>query len=233
MRTWWMARKARTSSTSRAERRAVFAHARQRALEVAHQVGQHRLACVAVGAQQSAHVGQRIEQEVRLDLRLQHLEPPRSELALQADAVQLGLVQRRRSPTAGPAVFGEHTDQQRQHEHRVDHVGPLARRDRLAAEQPRESVFGKPSHGRRGQDRGGQRDPPRDAALRQKRDASDSVASSAATATNARTRHQANSSQASANGSRKKNQRLSNDASAVAIRMHSPSRIARFSNQAR
>jgi len=36
-----------------------------------------------VGAQEAAHIGQRVEKEVRLDLRLQDLQPPRRELALQ------------------------------------------------------------------------------------------------------------------------------------------------------
>ena len=67
-----------------AERRVGCAHARQHRAEVARQVLEHRVRGGRIGLEQPPHVGERVEQEVRLDLRLHHEQPRLGQLARRA-----------------------------------------------------------------------------------------------------------------------------------------------------
>ena len=76
--------------------RRFVAHARQRHLQVTHQVVEHLPTERRVRLVQATHVGQGVEEEMRLDLRLQDLQPRRGHLAVERQPVHLGVVHRRR-----------------------------------------------------------------------------------------------------------------------------------------
>ncbi len=71
------------------------AHARQHRAQVPHEVLEHRARGRGIGAEQPPHVRERVEQEMRLDLRLHHLQPRLRELAVEIDAPQLLVMQPR------------------------------------------------------------------------------------------------------------------------------------------
>ena len=60
-----------------------------------HQVVQHRCARGWIGAVEAARVGERVEQEMRLDLCLQHLQPGLRHLPFERLAVHERLLRRR------------------------------------------------------------------------------------------------------------------------------------------
>ncbi len=67
-----------------------LAHPRQCHLEVAHQIVEHALAGGKLDGTQAPDVCQGVEQEMRLDLRLQHLQARLRHLAIKREAVDFG-----------------------------------------------------------------------------------------------------------------------------------------------
>jgi hypothetical protein len=93
-----------------------LAHLRQRLGQVAQQVVEHRAAGGAVGLVEAAHVRERVEQEVRLDLRLKTQEPRLDGLLLErgplaVEAAHFGLVL-----VLAPDVEIHHGEQRRENE---------------------------------------------------------------------------------------------------------------------
>ena len=78
---------------------------------------------VAIGLVQPSHVGQRVEEEVRLDLRLQDLQARLVHLAVEREPVDLGPVHRLDAASSrrwnSPTIVGGNTAGiARQHRHR-------------------------------------------------------------------------------------------------------------------
>jgi hypothetical protein len=94
MRTRWISRNARAMSTSRPEVGRALAHLRQRRAQVLDEALQHPRGRRRVGLDQVLHVGERVEEEVRLDLRLHELQARLEHVLLQLVALGLGLAMR-------------------------------------------------------------------------------------------------------------------------------------------
>ena len=108
--------------------------------EVAQQVGEHGSSGRPIGAQQATHVGQRIEEEVRLDLGLQQLQSAGHELTLQAQSIDLDLVQRIGCAQTALPILAEYSERHGNHEQ------PKQPRPRLGPwERPAIAVDGQPS----------------------------------------------------------------------------------------
>src|SRR5205814_2868306 len=67
----------------------VLAHPRQRRAQIARELSEHRAARGGVALAKPANVGERVEQEMRLDLRLQQAQARRELLCLERAAAQL------------------------------------------------------------------------------------------------------------------------------------------------
>ena len=72
------------------ERAVVRAHAWQRGAQVARELSEHGAFGTGIGVAQPPHIGERIEEEMRLDLRLQEPQAGRELLCLELAAAQVG-----------------------------------------------------------------------------------------------------------------------------------------------
>src|SRR5207247_9590541 len=75
------------------QRRAVVAHSRQRCTQVTTEAVEHRPAPRRIGLVEPLDVSKRVEQEVRLDLRLQHLQSRLEYLRFDSMSLELRFAQ--------------------------------------------------------------------------------------------------------------------------------------------
>ena len=101
------------------ERRPGLAHLRQRDGQILFQVAQHPCAAGAVGVVEPLYVRERVEEEVRLDLRLEHLQLRLCGLLIHARRIDSALLQRgdvvRFGEYVQPRAGDDQAEQQKMH----------------------------------------------------------------------------------------------------------------------
>jgi hypothetical protein len=124
------------------ERHPFAAHRRQRDLEVAHHPFEHRITGDGIHLVQAAHVGQRVEEEVRLDLRFERFQARLQRLLLQPRAVGLGSAHGVEAQDLASVELADRDDERRRKRirHRTRHQVPQREVERGAGPDHRKRL---------------------------------------------------------------------------------------------